>query len=106
MSVSVSFVLCIFFFFFFFFFFLMCRRPPRSTLFPYTTLFRSDFAMKPSRIVIEQFLAGPGAILGAFRSALVSTIGQLQRRTVGRAGVVVLALLVATAPYILFFDPV
>src|SRR5882757_10206488 len=29
------------YFFFFFFFFLMIRRPPRSTLFPYTTLFRS-----------------------------------------------------------------
>src|SRR5215204_7269962 len=27
--------------FFFIFFFLMIRRPPRSTLFPYTTLFRS-----------------------------------------------------------------
>src|SRR5438067_8277537 len=27
--------------FHFFFFFLMIRRPPRSTLFPYTTLFRS-----------------------------------------------------------------
>src|SRR6478752_8729870 len=26
---------------FFFFFFLMIRRPPRSTLFPYTTLFRA-----------------------------------------------------------------
>src|SRR5215475_15543332 len=31
-----------FFFFSFFFFFLMIRRPPRSTLFPYTTLFRSS----------------------------------------------------------------
>src|SRR5947209_11733430 len=29
--------------FYFFFFFLMIRRPPRSTLFPYTTLFRSGF---------------------------------------------------------------
>src|SRR5216683_1390944 len=29
------------FLFSFFFFFLMIRRPPRSTLFPYTTLFRS-----------------------------------------------------------------
>src|SRR2546422_7035558 len=29
------------FFIYFFFFFLMIRRPPRSTLFPYTTLFRS-----------------------------------------------------------------
>src|SRR3984893_19176294 len=28
-------------FFLVFFFFLMIRRPPRSTLFPYTTLFRS-----------------------------------------------------------------
>src|SRR5713101_9022804 len=31
-----------FFLFLFFFFFLMIRRPPRSTLFPYTTLFRSS----------------------------------------------------------------
>src|SRR5579862_9981227 len=30
--------------FFCFFFFLMIRRPPRSTLFPYTTLFRSGRA--------------------------------------------------------------
>src|SRR5438093_10839690 len=33
-SISISFTL-------YFFFFLMIRRPPRSTLFPYTTLFRS-----------------------------------------------------------------
>src|SRR5438034_2898142 len=32
--------------FFFLFFFLMIRRPPRSTLFPYTTLFRSIQALK------------------------------------------------------------
>src|SRR6266511_4764633 len=31
------------------FFFLMIRRPPRSTLFPYTTLFRSRGACRPSR---------------------------------------------------------
>src|SRR2546430_14971646 len=30
-----------------FFFFLMIRRPPRSTLFPYTTLFRSYGAAPP-----------------------------------------------------------
>src|SRR3712207_7827902 len=30
-----------------FFFFLMIRRPPRSTLFPYTTLFRSNTAPSP-----------------------------------------------------------
>src|SRR3712207_8114563 len=30
-------------------FFLMIRRPPRSTLFPYTTLFRSDRRQGPRR---------------------------------------------------------
>src|SRR2546430_12215632 len=34
------------------FFFLMIRRPPRSTLFPYTTLFRSHVFERP-----ESFLA-------------------------------------------------
>src|SRR3989449_4605158 len=35
----------------FIFFFLMIRRPPRSTLFPYTTLFRSIvFATDPARV--------------------------------------------------------
>src|SRR2546430_17168924 len=37
----------------YFFFFLMIRRPPRSTLFPYTTLFRSggqDLAHPPRRL--------------------------------------------------------
>src|SRR2546426_4061146 len=33
--------------FFSFFFFLMIRRPPRSTLFPYTTLFRSLSQISP-----------------------------------------------------------
>src|SRR5205823_12969668 len=33
----------------FFFFFLMIRRPPRSTLFPYTTLFRSIRVLPPRR---------------------------------------------------------
>src|SRR5256886_519934 len=33
-----------FYILFYFFFFLMIRRPPRSTLFPYTTLFRSPVA--------------------------------------------------------------
>src|SRR2546427_8525368 len=32
-----------------FFFFLMIRRPPRSTLFPYTTLFRSGLAIQGER---------------------------------------------------------
>src|SRR6266478_7124359 len=34
------------------FFFLMIRRPPRSTLFPYTTLFRSHAGSRPKRSVL------------------------------------------------------
>src|SRR5215469_18367203 len=37
-----------------FFFFLMIRRPPRSTLFPYTTLFRSH----PAHIYYYTYLTG------------------------------------------------
>src|SRR2546429_20634 len=37
----------------FFFFFLMIRRPPRSTLFPYTTLFRSLVALVFASIVMD-----------------------------------------------------
>src|SRR5256885_13503851 len=45
--IFIFFFLFFFYFFLFFFFFLMIRRPPRSTLFPYTTLFRSVLAMMP-----------------------------------------------------------
>src|SRR3712207_7232679 len=47
-----------------FFFFLMIRRPPRSTLFPYTTLFRS---FPPWHVVHDQarlWLAGRGCVRG------------------------------------------
>src|SRR2546427_11712964 len=40
---------------FFFFFFLMIRRPPRSTLFPYTTLFRSQTVFAPVSRRMEIF---------------------------------------------------
>src|SRR3712207_7951548 len=33
------------------FFFLMIRRPPRSTLFPYTTLFRSELVAAIARLL-------------------------------------------------------
>src|SRR5256885_7361651 len=52
------------YFFFFFFFFLMIRRPPRSTLFPYTTLFRSLKA---------------GTTLSSARQELQTISGQLAR---------------------------
>src|ERR1039457_2257256 len=38
-----------------FFFFLMIRRPPRSTLFPYPTLFRSDEILCPFDRMFEYF---------------------------------------------------
>src|SRR5699024_12729626 len=58
-SLSISFLysfLSLFsrFFFLSFLFFLLIRRPPRSTLFPYTTLFRSSF-----RHQIIYFVASP-----------------------------------------------
>src|SRR6266851_5833675 len=44
----------------FFFFFLMIRRPPRSTLFPYTTLFRSPEPAPPARPPCPSGSAGAG----------------------------------------------
>src|SRR2546426_10478503 len=43
----------------FFFFFLMIRRPPRSTLFPYTTLFRSHARQRSDDPLLER-VAGRG----------------------------------------------
>src|SRR3712207_8614443 len=48
------------------FFFLMIRRPPRSTLVPYTTLFRSDWKNQtltpnPSTIYLMPFISTKGA---------------------------------------------
>src|SRR3989442_10777704 len=45
---------------FIYFFFLMIRRPPRSTLFPYTTLFRSRVAVKGWTEVVDTTAAELG----------------------------------------------
>src|SRR2546430_12739678 len=50
------------------FFFLMIRRPPRSTLFPYTTLFRSNAPVEGLRLQPE---AG-GQVRGKFRLGIRS----------------------------------
>src|SRR2546422_1131478 len=55
--------------FLFFFFFLMIRRPPRSTLFPYTTLFRSRVVLHVVPLVREELprrldLGGEGGPAG------------------------------------------
>src|SRR3712207_8561022 len=55
----------------FFFFFLMIRRPPRSTLFPYTTLFRSYVPQKrqrPGGIMRGPFIASSLLHIDVWRS--------------------------------------
>src|SRR2546430_15620226 len=61
-----------------FFFFLMIRRPPRSTLFPYTTLFRSA-RTGGSRLAAELHAASADHLLFADRN---------DARALARAGVV------------------
>src|SRR2546422_8219757 len=41
----------------------MIRRPPRSTLFPYTTLFRSSRTSLVARATVERRVAGPLRLL-------------------------------------------
>src|SRR3989441_13338392 len=53
-----------------FFFFLMIRRPPRSTLFPYTTLFRSHAGHLPYRTRLRQ-----GLVIAELAAALVLLTG-------------------------------
>src|SRR3712207_9467289 len=47
-----------------FFFFLMIRRPPRSTLFPYTTLFRSGARFVPRALYGRPDCVGTEDLLG------------------------------------------
>src|SRR2546430_10411265 len=51
-----------------FFFFLMIRRPPRSTLFPYTTLFRSPHTATRGREEIPSCIQWSASSPGARRS--------------------------------------
>src|SRR2546425_5139986 len=61
------------------FFFLMIRRPPRSTLFPYTTLFRSTRYLRHARIdLVHTFdfysnvVGGVAAHLAGVRAVIAS----------------------------------
>src|SRR5206468_11701213 len=58
----------------FFFFFLMLRRPPRSTLFPYTTLFRS------ARIVLGCASGLSNKAVAARERVTAQTVGKWRRR--------------------------
>src|SRR5689334_23812411 len=57
---------------FFLFFFLMLRRPPRSTLFPYTTLFRSysqiSVTIRPKAPYHSMYLGAPAAAPDSMKS--------------------------------------
>src|SRR2546429_7753947 len=65
----------------FFFFFLMIRRPPRSTLFPYTTLFRSVLSGRALRRISFRCGVLPRAARGEGRDR---SAGQYGRRLVKR----------------------
>src|SRR3712207_3448610 len=70
-------------------FFLMIRRPPRSTLFPYTTLFRSRPAGRPA--VRRRRAWSPGASEGSVRGVATLPVGapppRQRHRARGRYGV-------------------
>src|SRR2546427_10511326 len=63
----------------FFFFFLMIRRPPRSTLFPYTTLFRSSQVRVPDDAVIRFPRAQPTPLVAYFQLAHLATLAGIAR---------------------------
>src|SRR2546428_6467631 len=56
------------------YFFLMIRRPPRSTLFPYTTLFRSKESTR-ALIAVGAAVAGGTAIAAYGNASLVRAAG-------------------------------
>src|SRR3989475_9087931 len=60
----------------FFFFFLMIRRPPRSTLFPYTTLFRSEGKFNASRLGQPAMVSELLTLLQAHFGDVVKTGGR------------------------------
>src|SRR2546427_5079945 len=65
-----------------FFFFLMIRRPPRSTLFPYTTLFRS---LHVAEIELEHVGVLGGLVTVAAPQALLFGVGGHQIEALARA---------------------
>src|SRR5256885_3841709 len=67
----------------FFFFFLMIRRPPRSTLFPYTTLFRS--AVKAGIPVVGSNTRVQGEVLTSYVGNDDVVAGRMQAEALMKA---------------------
>src|SRR5260370_3945657 len=61
----------------------MIRRPPRSTLFPYTTLFRSLYAGARRKAAFRTILRGrfSGGIAGLIKSSGSCSKEELQKRS-------------------------
>src|SRR2546425_4713666 len=65
----------------------MIRRPPRSTLFPYTTLFRSQFVLLAYVVVVLGGLGDMvGAMLGSQIVAAVEVLGSYVFGVAGKEG--------------------
>src|SRR3712207_7152265 len=75
----------------FFFFFLMIRRPPRSTLFPYTTLFRSRGKLAGAGLPARVRPAVPGGALAAVGGARLGRDAARAHRDRKGAGVACVA---------------
>src|SRR3712207_7377319 len=67
--------------FFMIFFFLMIRRPPRSTLFPYTTLFRSRYRARS-----HPSMARPraGVAQDVYTAGVIDGVDHLPVKPIGR----------------------
>src|SRR3712207_8807476 len=72
----------------------MIRRPPRSTLFPYTTLFRSGVAVGPQRAALPELRREPvapcrkrevPAVPGDLLGRLLGVEGELAEVALGRS---------------------
>src|SRR2546425_12879399 len=72
----------------------MIRRPPRSTLFPYTTLFRSQQPVAPKAWDRLLRVSGAVALAGIFLVSFAPTLGEL--------AVLVSLTLVVNGPYSMF----
>src|SRR2546427_7869565 len=65
----------------FLFFFLMIRRPPRSTLFPYTTLFRSFLVIAGTIGVVSPSGNEVGPFLSIEQAALAHVVSASDRKS-------------------------